>query len=49
MNSAKGLPAAEGLRMASLASSLAVSQKGAANSIPSWDEVAAFGKTAKSL
>ena len=46
---AKGLPAAEGLRMASLASSLAVSQKGAANSIPSWDEVAAFGKTAKSL
>ena len=46
---AKGLPAAEGLRMASLASSLAVSQKGAANSIPTWDEVAAFGKTAKSL
>ena len=46
---AKGLPAAEGLRMASLASSRAVSQKGAANSIPTWDEVAAFGKTARRL
>ena len=46
---AKGLPAAEGLRMASLASSLAVSKKGAANSIPTWDEVTSFGKTARRL
>ena len=46
---AKGLPAAEGLRMASLASSLAVSQMGAAHSIPTWDEVASFGKTARRL
>ena len=46
-STAKGLPAAEALRMASLASSIAVSKKGAANSIPTWDEVEAFGKTAK--
>lgn len=46
-STAKGLTAAEALRMASLASSMAVSKKGAANSIPSWDEVEAFGRTAK--
>ena len=44
---AKGLPAAEALRMASLASSLAVSKKGAANSIPTWSEVEQFGDSAK--
>lgn len=44
---AKGLSAAEGLRMASLASSLAVNKKGAANSIPTWSEVEQFGQSAK--
>lgn len=38
---------AEGLHIASLASSLAVSKKGAANSIPTWDEVKSFEKTVK--
>lgn len=46
---AKGLPTADGLRIASLASNLAVSKKGAANSIPTWDEVLAFGEIAKAL
>ena len=36
---ARGLPAAEALRMASLASALAIGVKGAANSIPGWAEV----------
>lgn len=35
----KSLPASEALRIASLASSLAVSRHGAAPSIPCWDEV----------
>ena len=34
-------------RMASLASSLAVNKKGAANSIPTWSEVEQFGQSAK--
>lgn len=46
-STAKGLTAAEALRMASLASSLAVSKKGAANSIPTWSEVERFGASAK--
>lgn len=41
---AKGLGAAEALRMASLASALAIGVKGAANSIPSWEMVEKFGE-----
>lgn len=44
---AKGLPAEECLRVASLASSLAVSCKGAANSIPTWQQAVEFGETAE--
>ncbi len=40
---ARGLPAAEALRMASLASALAIGVKGAANSIPGWAEVEQYG------
>ena len=40
---ARGLPAAEALRMASLASALAIGVKGAANSIPGWVEVEQYG------
>ena len=36
---AKGLPTAEALRLASVASSIAVSRKGAASSVPALDEV----------
>ncbi len=43
---AQGMPAEECLRYASLASSIAVSKMGAANSIPTKDEVVKFGKTA---
>lgn len=43
----KNMTPAEGLHIASLASSLAVSKKGAANSIPTWDEVKSFEKTVK--
>lgn len=39
---AKGLEPGEALRIASAASSLAVSRPGAANSIPTWDEVQTF-------
>lgn len=39
---AKGLSPGEALRTASAASSLAVSREGAANSIPTWDEVQRF-------
>ena len=46
---AKGLCAADALRYASLASSIAVSRKGAAGSIPTWDEVEAFAETATEL
>lgn len=42
---AKGLTVKKTLRYASLASSLTVSKKGAAASIPTWDEVSKFGKS----
>lgn len=44
---AKGLTGATALEMASLASSLAIAKKGAANSIPTWDEVVAYRSRAQ--
>ncbi|MCI8878012.1 MAG: ribokinase [Oscillospiraceae bacterium] len=46
-STAKGLSAQEALHMASIASSLAVGVKGAANSIPVWEDVERFGQSAK--
>ena len=44
---AKGLDAARALEMASLASAISVSHPGAAASIPTWEDVQAFAKTAQ--
>ena len=41
----RGLPVEECLRMASLASSQKKKKKGAANSIPTWDDVISFGES----
>ena len=46
-STAKGLSAQEALHMASIASSLAGGVKGAANSIPVWEDVERFGQSAK--
>ncbi len=43
----RGLPPAQALEYASLASSLAVSRKGAGNSIPTWNDVEAFRQKMK--
>lgn len=41
---AKGLPPREALKRASMASALAIQKKGAAPSIPTWDQVEEFAK-----